>query len=260
MCPSRRETARNAGGCRLPTTDTFKYLRLEADGGWHAQQAAGAAKGWAALCQRLSVLHSQCLSAAMKLPALRSRMAPCMSYRMGRWRPAKNSAKMRAARNQAANLISGSHNVMLADLDISSADAYCHMAHARQLQCAWQAAAAATTALCARSAPHSPVFDFELQLHMRSPCDGLHGIPELRSFCLLWPASKLQLRDTWCRHASMCHMQIIIMYVMHEIASTMRPPRCCADTWRARHGAWRWEPPVRRIRERGHRVGTHTQA
>ena len=31
MCPSRRETARNAGGCRLPTTDTFKYLRLEAD-------------------------------------------------------------------------------------------------------------------------------------------------------------------------------------------------------------------------------------
>ena len=65
------------GDCRLPTTDTIKYLglRLESSGGWAAQQAAGAANGWAALHHWLPVLRCQHLSAATKLLVLRSRCA-----------------------------------------------------------------------------------------------------------------------------------------------------------------------------------------
>ena len=70
------------GECRLPTADTVKYLvlRLQSEGGWAAQQAAGAANGWVALHQWLPVLRSQYLSAATKLLVLRSRIAPCMTY------------------------------------------------------------------------------------------------------------------------------------------------------------------------------------
>ena len=70
------------GACHMPTSDTVKYLvlRPESDGGWAAQQAAGAANGWVALHQWLPVLRSQYLSAAAKLPVLRSRITPCMTY------------------------------------------------------------------------------------------------------------------------------------------------------------------------------------
>ena len=54
---------------RLPTSDTVKYLglRLESDGGWAAQQAAGAVNGWAALHQWLPVLRTRYLTAATQL-------------------------------------------------------------------------------------------------------------------------------------------------------------------------------------------------
>ena len=70
------------GACRLPTMDTVKYLglRLESERGWAAQQAAGAANGWAALHQWLPVLRIQYLTTATKLLVLRSRIAPCMTY------------------------------------------------------------------------------------------------------------------------------------------------------------------------------------
>ena len=60
---------------------TVKYLglRLESDGGWAAQQAAGATTGWAALHQSLPVLRGRYLSAATKLLVLRSRIATCMT-------------------------------------------------------------------------------------------------------------------------------------------------------------------------------------
>ena len=56
------------GDSRLPTADTVKYLglRLESSGGWAAQQAAGAANGWAALHRWLPVLRSRHLSAATR--------------------------------------------------------------------------------------------------------------------------------------------------------------------------------------------------
>ena len=147
------------GKCRLPTSDTVKYLglRLESDGGWAAQQAAGAANGWAALHQWLPVLRGRYLSAATKLLVLRSRIAPCMTYGMELWRPTQNGAKMTAVLTRAAKLISGihreatstaffkdrsvNHDVMLADLDILSAADHCRMAHTRQY--ARQAASAA---------------------------------------------------------------------------------------------------------------------
>ena len=45
------------GMCRLPTSDTVTYLglRLELDGGWAAQQAAGAANGWAVVNVNVNV-------------------------------------------------------------------------------------------------------------------------------------------------------------------------------------------------------------
>ena len=131
------------GDSRLPTADTVKYLglRLESNGGWAAQQAAGAANGWAALHRWLPVLRRRHLSAATKLLVLRSRIASCMSYGMELWRPSKRGANMTAVLVRAAKLISGvyrdaSHtaffkdrsvnqDVMLADLDVLSADDHC---------------------------------------------------------------------------------------------------------------------------------------
>ena len=83
---------------RLPTADTVQYLglRQESSVGWAAQQAAGAANGWAALHWWLPVLRSRHLSAATKLLVLRSRIAPCMSYGMEWWRPSKRGANMTA--------------------------------------------------------------------------------------------------------------------------------------------------------------------
>ena len=151
------------GDSRLPTADTVKYLglRLESSGGWAAQQAAGAANGWAALHRWLPVLRSRHLSAATKLLVLRSCIAPCMSYGMELWRASKRGANMTAVLVRAAKLISGicrdaSHtavfkdrsvnqDVMLADLDVLSADDNCRMAHARQY--AGQTSAATAAAL-----------------------------------------------------------------------------------------------------------------
>ena len=91
VCARLGAPALSWGTCRLPTSDTVKYLRLrlESDGGWAAQQAAGAANGWAALHQWLPVLRSRYLSAATKLLVLLSRIAPCMTYGIELWRPAK---------------------------------------------------------------------------------------------------------------------------------------------------------------------------
>ena len=72
------------GDSRLPTADTVRHsgLRLESRGGWAAQQAVGAANGWAALHRWQPVLRCQHLIAAPELLILRSRIAPCMSYGM----------------------------------------------------------------------------------------------------------------------------------------------------------------------------------
>ena len=131
---------------------------------------------WAALHRWLPVLRSRHLSAATKLLVLRSRIAPCMSYRMELWRPSKRGANMTAVLVQAAKLISGiyrdaSHtaffkdrsvnqDVILAHLDVLSADNHCRMAHARQY--AWHAASATAAALYARNNSCSPEFDVEL--------------------------------------------------------------------------------------------------
>ena len=130
------------GACRLPTADAVKYLglRLESEGGWAAQQAAGGANGWAALHHWLPVLRSQYLSAATKLLVLRFRIAPCMSCGMKLQRRANNVANMAAVVTRAAKLISGIHreashtdffkdrpvnqDVMLADLDIVNVNVY----------------------------------------------------------------------------------------------------------------------------------------
>ena len=100
---------RNFGDRCLPTADTVQYLglRLESHGGWAAQQAAGAAIGWAAMHRWLSVLRCQHLSAATELLVRRSRVAPCMSYGMELWRLAKRGASMTAVLIRAAELIRG---------------------------------------------------------------------------------------------------------------------------------------------------------
>ena len=97
------------GDSRLPTADTVKNLglRLESCGGWAAQQAAGAANGWAALHRWLPVLRSRHLSAGTKLFVLRSPIAPFMSYGMELWRPSKRGANMTAVLVRAAKLIRG---------------------------------------------------------------------------------------------------------------------------------------------------------
>ena len=143
------------GDSRLPTADTVEYLGLRPDscGGWVAQQAAGAADGWAALHRWRPVLRSQHLSAATKFRVLRSCIAPCMSYGMELCRPYNRGPNMTAVLVRPAKLISGigrdalhtafcmgrsvNQDVMLADLDVLSADcmAMCntavfeHMAH-----------------------------------------------------------------------------------------------------------------------------------
>ena len=131
------------------------------------------------MCQparRLPVLRCQHLSAATNVFVLRSRIAPCMSYGMKLWRPAKRGANMTAVLVRAGKHVSGicrdaSHtafsmgrsayqDVMLADLDVLSADDHCRMAHARQN--ARQTAAATAAALYAHNHTCLPEFDVEL--------------------------------------------------------------------------------------------------
>ena len=218
------------GACRLPTADTLKYvgLCLESEGGWAAQQAVGAANGWAALHQWLPVLRSQYLSAATKLLVLRSRIAPCMTYGMELWRPAKNGANMTAVLTRAAKLISGIHreashtaffkdrfvnqDVMLADLDILSAADHCHMANARQY--ARQTASAAAAAMYVHNDPCSPEFRLELSAAYAPDYMG----------AAVWQG--LRTRDTWCEYARTCHETAL----SHGVRSTSTPTRS------SRHG------------------------
>ena len=215
--------------CRLPTSDTVKYLglRLESDGGWAAQQAAGAATGWAALHQWLPVLRSRCLSAATKLLVLRSRIAPCMTYGMELWRPAKNGANMTAVLTRAAKLISRIHSeasrtaffkarsvnqdVMLADLDILSAADHCRMAHAHQY--ARQAASAAAAAAYVHNDPCWPEFRVALPAEYAPDYMG----------AAVWQG--LHVRDAWCTYARTCHETA----QSHGIRSASTPTRAAPD-------------------------------
>ena len=217
------------GACRLPAVDAVKYLglRLESDGGWAAQQAAGAANGWAALHQWLSVLRGRYLSATTKLLVLRSRIAPCRTYGMELWRPAKNGANMTAVLARAEKLISGihreashtafckdrsvNHDVMLAELDILSAADHCRMAHARQY--ARQAASAAAAAIYVHNDPCSPEFRIELSAAYAPDYMG----------ATVWQG--LHARDTWCVYARSCHETTL----SHGVRSTSTPTRAAPD-------------------------------
>ena len=216
------------GACRLPTADTVKYLglRLESEGGWAAQQAAGAVNGWAALYQWPPVLRSQHLSAATKLLVLRSRIAPRMTYGMELWRPAKNGANMTAVLTRAADLISGIHreashtavqdrsvnqDVMLADLDIWSAADHCRMAHARQY--AREATSAAAAANYVHNDRCSPEFSVELSAASAPDYMG----------AAVWHG--LHTRDTWCMYARTCHETAL----SHGVRFTSAPTRAAQD-------------------------------
>ena len=223
------------GVCRLPTADRVKYLglRLESEGGWAAQEAAGAANGWAALHHWLPVLRSHCLNAATKLLVLRSRIAPCMTYGMDLWRPAKQGAHMTAVLSRAAKLISGIHraashtaffkarcpffkapvnqDVMLAALYILSADDHCRMAHARQY--ARQAASAAVAAIYAHNDPCSPDFRVGLSAAYAPNYMG----------AAVWQG--LRTLDAWCEYARMCHETAL----SHGVRYTSAPARAAPD-------------------------------
>ena len=219
------------GACRLPTADIVKYggLRLESAGGWAAQQAAGAANGWAALHQWLPVLRSQYLGAATKLLVLRSRKAPCMTYGMELWRPARNGANMTAVLTWAANLISGIHReashtaffkdrsvnqgVVLADLDILSAADHCRMAHARQYARQATSAATAATHTYVHNNPCSPEFRIELSAAYAPDYMG----------AAVWHG--LHARDTWRKYARSGHETAL----SHGVRSTSIPTRAAPD-------------------------------
>ena len=217
------------GACRLPTADTVKYtgLRIESEGGWAAQQAAGAANSWAAMHQWLPVLRSQCSSAATKLLVLGSRIALCMTYGMELWRPAKHGANMTAVLTRAAKLFSGIHreashtaffkdrsvhqDVMLTDLDILSAARHCRMAHARQY--ARQATSAAAAAIYVNNDPCSPEFRIELSAAYAQDYMGDSVGQGLRTW------------DTWCEYARTCHETAL----SHGVRSTSAPTRSAPD-------------------------------
>ena len=200
-------------------------LRLESEGGWAAQQAVGAANGWAAAHQWLPVRRSQYLSAATKLFVLQSRMAPCKSCGMELRRPAKNGANMTAVLTRAAKLISGiqreaphtasfkdrsvNHAVMLADFDILSAADHCRMAHNHQY--ARQAAAAAAAAL--HDDPCPPEFDVELSAAYAQDYMGP----------AVWRG--LPTRDTWCMYACTCHETAL----SHDVRSASAPTSATRD-------------------------------
>ena len=130
-----------------------------------------------------------------------------MSYGMESWRPSKRCANMTAVLVRAAKLVSGiyrdaSHtaifkdrsvnqDVMLADLDVLSADDHCRMAHGRQY--AWHAPAATAAALYARNDPCSPQVDAELSAAYAPDYMGAAA----------W--NGLHTRDGWYSFARTCH-------------------------------------------------------
>ena len=165
------------------------------------------ANGWAALHQWMPVLRSQHLSAATKVLVLRSLIAPCMTYGMELWRPAKNGANMTAALTRAKKLISGIHREashtaffknlsvnqkkILAGLDIRSDADHGQVAYARQY--ARQATSAAAAATYEHNDPCSPEVRIELSAAYALNYMG----------AAVWHG--LRTRDTWCEYVRTCH-------------------------------------------------------
>ena len=143
-----------------------------------------------------------------------------MSYGMELWRPSDRGANMTAVLVGAAKLISGicrdaSHtaffmgrsdnqDVMLADLDVLSADDNCRMAHARQY--AGQTSAATAAALYGRNEPCSPEFDVE-------SCTAY--APDYMG-AAAW--NGLHTRDGWYSFARTCH-DTALLYCFHPKAA-----------------------------------------
>ena len=158
---------------------------------------------------------------------LRSRIAPCMTYGMQLWRPAKRGANMTAVLTRAAKLISGIHreasytaffkdrsvnpDVMLADLDILSAADHCRMAHAHQH--ARLAASAAAAATYIHNDPCSPEFRIELSAAYAPDCMGAAVGQGLRT------------RDTWCEYVCTC----LETALSHGVRSTSTSTRAAPD-------------------------------
>ena len=149
-----------------------------------------------------------------------------MSYGMKLWRPSKRGANMTAVLVWAAKLISGiyrdaSHtaffkyrsvnqDVMLAGLDVLSADNHCRMAHARLY--ARHAAAATAAALYARNDPCSPEFDAELSAANAPDYMGAAA----------W--NVLHTRDGWYSFARTCHDTALSHRIFPEAALTHTDP------------------------------------
>ena len=162
-----------------------------------------------------------------KLLVLRSRIAPCLTYGMELWCPARNGANMTAVLTRAAKLISGIHreashtavfkdpsvsqDVMLADLevDVLSTDDHCRIAHTRQY--ARWAAPTAAAALHARNDTFSPKFDIAFPAAYAPDYMG---------------AALLGGLHTWHRYMCTCHETALSHYFR----------RSCTDTRIARHG------------------------
>ena len=145
-----------------------------------------------------------------------------MSYGMELRRPSKRCANMTAVLVRAAKLISGiyrdvSHpafaqdrsvnqDLMLADLDVLSADDHCRIAHACQY--ARHAAAATAAALHARNDPCSPEFDAELTAAYAPEYMGV----------AVWNGQ--HTRDGWYSFARTCHDTALSHSVCPEAALT----------------------------------------
>ena len=98
------------------------------------------------------------------------------------------------------------HDVMLADLDVLSADDHCRMAHARQY--ARQAEAATAAALYARNDPCSPEFDTKLSAAYAPDYMG----------SAVW--NGLHTRDGWFSFARTCHDTALSHHVCPKAALT----------------------------------------
>ena len=202
-------------------------LRHRSHGGRDAQLAAGGANGLAALHKWPPVLRSRCRTTASTLLILRSRVAPCMYYRVKLWRPSKNGANMTAAQVRAAKLISvirmeeahtssfkdhsAKQDVMLTKLDLLPGDRFCRIAYARHY--VRQATAVDTAALYARNDPCATALAGELPAAYA---------PDLLG-AAVWQG--LQASDTWHRFAQTCHETATTQYIRPTATPTST---CCA--------------------------------
>ena len=158
-----------------------------------------------------------------------------MSYGMELRRSAKRGANMTAVLTRTAKLISGirreaSHmaffmdrfvnqDVMLADLNVLSANDHCRMAHARQY--ARQAATATAATLYARNDPSSPEFDVEFSAASAPDYKGAAD----------W--NRPRTRDTWYRFTRTCHETVLSHCVRPEAAPTHTVPAVVGSSERA---------------------------